>query len=165
MTQTEIDRIIFTYNQNQLLELSKNGKQLYDSYIENSIFQDNISLFIIEMGREIGMDINDERLKSIIRHYKKMDDCDEIQLCNLITKFNSYAELLNKCKMLDKQSILYIADSLVLVSEYNIYKEKNNIPFDKEIRNYKTIQRFCSFYALSYDAEAMINKLKKLKEQ
>lgn len=24
------------------------------------------------------MDINDERLKSIIRHYKKMDDCDEI---------------------------------------------------------------------------------------
>lgn len=30
------------------------------------------------MGREIGMDINDERLKIIIRYYKKMDDRDEI---------------------------------------------------------------------------------------
>lgn len=92
-------------------------------------------------------------------------DCDEIQLCNLVTKFNSYAELLNNCKMLNKQSILYIADSLVLVSEYNIYKEEHNIPFDKEIRNYKTIQRFCAFYVLSYDVEAMISKLKELKEQ
>lgn len=78
LTQSQIDNIIFTYNQDQLLELSKNGKQLYDSYIENLIFQDKISSFIIEMGKEIGMDINDERLKSIIRHYKKMDERDEI---------------------------------------------------------------------------------------
>lgn len=78
LTQSQIDNIIFTYNQDQLLELSKNGKQLYDSYIENLIFQDKISSFIIEMGKEIGMDINDERLKSVIRHYKKMDNRDEV---------------------------------------------------------------------------------------
>ena len=78
LTQSQIDNIIFTYNQNQLLELSKNGKELYDSYIDNLIFQDKISSFIIEMGKEIGIDINDERLKGIIRHYKKMDNRKEI---------------------------------------------------------------------------------------
>lgn len=78
MTQTETDRVVFTYNQDQLLELSQNGKELYDNYIENLIFQDKISSFIIEMGKEIGMDINDERLKGIIRHYKKMGDRNEI---------------------------------------------------------------------------------------
>ena len=77
-TQTEIDRIIFTYNQDQLLELSQNGKELYDSYIENLIFQDKISSFIIEMGKEIGMDINDEKLKGIIRHYRRIDNHEEI---------------------------------------------------------------------------------------
>ena len=78
LTQSQIDNIIFTYNQDQLLELSQNGKELYDSYIENLIFQDKIFTFIIEMGKEIGMDINDEKLKGIIRHYKKMDNRDEI---------------------------------------------------------------------------------------
>lgn len=78
LTQSQIDNIIFTYNQDQLLELSKNGKELYDSYIDNLIFQDKISSFIIEIGKEIGMDINDEKLKGIIRHYKKMDNREEI---------------------------------------------------------------------------------------
>lgn len=92
-------------------------------------------------------------------------ECDEKQLCNLITKFNSYGEMLNNCKMLDKESILYIADSLALESIHNIYKEKNNIPFDKELREYKGIQRHCSFYVLSYDFDDVMNKLKSLKEQ
>ena len=78
MTQTETDRVVFTYNQDQLLKLSQNGKELYDSYIENLIFQDKISSFIIEMGKEIGMDINDEKLKSIIRHYRRIDNHEEI---------------------------------------------------------------------------------------
>lgn len=92
------------------------------------------------------------------------DECNEIELCSFITKFNSYGEMLNNCKMLDKESILYIADFLVLVSEHYTYKEEHNISFDEKIRDYKTIQRFCSFYVLSYDFDSMLKKLRNIKD-
>lgn len=92
------------------------------------------------------------------------EGCDEIKLCTLITKFNSYGEMLNNCKMLDKESILYIADSLALESIHYIYKEKNNIHFDEKDRNYKIIQRSCSFYVLSYNFDDMKNKLEKVQQ-
>lgn len=92
------------------------------------------------------------------------EDCDEKALCSLITKFNSYGEMLNNCRMIDKESILYIADSLALESIHYIYKEKNNIHFDEKNRNYKIIQRSCSFYVLSYNFDDMKNKLEKVQQ-
>ena len=87
-------------------------------------------------------------LRLIDKVPEKPDDCDEKELCSLITKFNSYGELIYNCRMLDKESILYIADLLCLESIYYTYKKEHNISYDKQIKNYKFIQRFCSFFRI-----------------
>lgn len=92
------------------------------------------------------------------------DECNEIELCSFITKFNSYGEMLNNCRMLDKESILYIADLLCLESIYYIYKKERNISYDEKIKNYKSIQRSCLFYVLSYDFNSMMENLKNIKK-
>lgn len=90
------------------------------------------------------------------------EECDEKALCSLITNFESYGEMLDNCKMLDKKSMLYIADSLCLETIYYMYKKHHNIPYDEKIKEYKGIQRSCSFYILSYDYDAIMKKINNL---
>jgi len=90
------------------------------------------------------------------------EDCDEKALCSLITNFDSYGKMLDNCKMLDKESMLYIADSLCLETIYYMYKKHNNMPYDEKNKEYKSIQRSCSFYILSYDFDAIMKKINNL---
>lgn len=78
LTQTQIDKIIFTYNQDELLDIAKNGDLMYQEFVDDLQFKEDISLFIISMGNDMGMDRNDEKLKGVIKHYKKIDDVNMI---------------------------------------------------------------------------------------
>lgn len=78
LTQAQIDRIIFTYNQDELLKISKNRDLMYQEYVDVLKFKEDISSFITTMGVDMGMDKDDKNLKDIIRHYKKIDDINII---------------------------------------------------------------------------------------
>ena len=78
LNQTQIDKIIFTYNQDELLKIAKNGNLMYQEYVDALQFKEDISSFITTMGIDMGMDKDDEKLKDIIRHYKKVDDVNII---------------------------------------------------------------------------------------
>lgn len=74
LTQSQIDRIIFTTKQEQLLEIAQNGKSMYEGYISDLHFQKNISSFVIEMGLSIGMSEDDSKIQQFIKRYQKMSD-------------------------------------------------------------------------------------------
>ena len=78
LTQTQIDKIIFTYNQDELLKIAKNGNLMYQEFIDDLQFKEDISSFITTMGIDMGMNKDDEKLKGITRHYKKVDDVNII---------------------------------------------------------------------------------------
>lgn len=77
-TQSQIDKIIFTYNQDELLNITKNGILMYEEYVDDFQFKKDISSFITIMSMDMGMDKNEKKLKDIIRHYKKSDDVNVI---------------------------------------------------------------------------------------
>ncbi len=87
------------------------------------------------------------------------DDCDEKKLCSIITNFNSYSEMLNNCKLLSKERILYLSDYLSLESAYFVYKQTMNLNYSEELRWYKRSLMTCSYYVLSFDFESVMNKL------
>lgn len=74
LTQTQIDKMIFTLNQDELLHMAKNGKYMYEEYVADAKFRKNISSFIVEMGDTIGMKQDDDHIQKILRHYKNMND-------------------------------------------------------------------------------------------
>lgn len=78
MTQAQIDRIVFTYNQDELLNIVQNGNEMYQEYVDELQFKEDISTFITIMGIDMGMNKEDEKLKGIIKHYKKIDDVNII---------------------------------------------------------------------------------------
>lgn len=78
LTQAQIDQIIFTYNQDELLGVAKNGNLMYQEYVDYLQFNEDISSFITIMGIDIGIDKDDKKLKDIIRHYKKINDVNII---------------------------------------------------------------------------------------
>ena len=77
-TQSQIDKIIFTYNQDELLNITKNGILMYEEYVDDFQLKKDISSFITIMSMDMGMDKNEKKLKDIIRHYKKIDDVNVI---------------------------------------------------------------------------------------
>lgn len=89
---------------------------------------------------------------------KDPESCDEMQLCSLITKFNNFKELLNNCKLLDKEDVLYLSDVLALKSFSYVYKKDKNLPYDEKMKKYNSIQRNCSFHVLSYDFDSIMKK-------
>ena len=121
LTQTQIDRIIFTYNQDELLKIAKNGPLMYQKFVDDYKFKENISSFITTMGIDIGMDKNDEKLKGIIRHYKKIDD-----VIIIFEELNKNIELIFKNNPEKRYS--YMLELRNLISE----KES-----EKEIHGYK----------------------------
>lgn len=78
LTQAQIDRIVFTYNQDELLNIVQNGNEMYQEYVDELQFKEDISTFITIMGIDMGMNKEDEKLKGIIKHYKKIDDVNII---------------------------------------------------------------------------------------
>lgn len=64
-------------------------------------------------------------------------------------------KLIDECrsKMRDKETVLHIADYLMLECMHHRYKEDHNIPVDEEERTRLAIQRNQAYYALSYDQE------------
>ena len=76
LSQTQIDRIIFTYNQDELLKVSQNGKELYEEFSDELQLKKDISAFITDLCLNIGM--KEEEIKSIVRHYSKISNIDTI---------------------------------------------------------------------------------------
>lgn len=60
MTQAQIDRIVFTYNQDELLNIVQNGNEMYQEYVDELQFKEDISTFITIMGIDMGMNKEDE---------------------------------------------------------------------------------------------------------
>ena len=101
-------------------------------------------------------------LKLINKLPEKKEDCDEIQLCSIITKVDNYLALFDCCQLLSKEQILYIADYLCLESIYFSYKKSQNQPYDESMQKYVGIQRTGAFFALSYDFNSMVRKLENI---
>ena len=78
LKQSEIDKIIFTRNQDELLRIAQNGNLMYQAYVDDFKFKEDISSFIMKMGTDIGMKKDDENLIRIIKHYKKIEDVNII---------------------------------------------------------------------------------------
>lgn len=78
LSQEQIDRIVFTYNQDELLNISKNGMQMYQEYAMEAKFKDEVSFFIRDICIHNGLSKNDKKLKGILRHYEKIEDIDTI---------------------------------------------------------------------------------------
>lgn len=96
LTQAQIDRIIFTCNQEELLNIAKIGNEMYKEYVNEHRFKEDISKFIKVMLIDIGMNKDDEKLKGIINHYKKIDDINIIynELSKIIElKFKNNREM------------------------------------------------------------------------
>lgn len=78
MTQVQVDKIIFTYNQDELLNIAQSGNLMYQEYIGELQFKKEVFSLITIIGRDIGLNKEDKELKGIIKHYKKIDDINLI---------------------------------------------------------------------------------------
>lgn len=139
LAQAQIDRIIFTYNQDELLKISKNRDLMYQEYVDVLKFKEDISSFITTMGVDMGMDKDDKNLKDIIRHYKKIDDINII--------FDD----------LSKNIELFFKDNMEM-RDYYMLKLRNIISdtkLKKEMFKYETQMK--SFLPI----EEQVNKLKR----
>lgn len=105
-TQEQIDRMVFTCSQDELIDASKIGKDLYQEYADEVKFKKNISSFIKDICVSSGISSDDKKLKDIIKHYEKLENADVIfsdliQRINLLFENNDkmknkYVERLNK---------------------------------------------------------------------
>lgn len=115
LTKNQINKIIFSLDQNEMLAISQNGESLYNDYISEINFHQNITSFITKMGNSIGMNTNNDKLKSIINHYKIVNDKNEI-----------YNELSKNIKLL-------FENNFELQELYN--KELNEIIQNEQLSN------------------------------
>lgn len=138
LTQTQIDKIIFTYNQDELLKMAKNGDLMYQEFVDDLQFKEDISLFITTMGIDMGMDKNDDKLKGIIRHYKKIDDINII-----FDELNKNIELIFKDNMEMRDG--YMLKLRNLISDKKLKKEisrygnemKSFLPIEQQAKDLK----------------------------
>ena len=89
---------------------------MYQKFVDDYKFKENISSFITTMGIDIGMDKNDEKLKGIIRHYKKIDD-----VIIIFEELNKNIELIFKNNPEKRYS--YMLELRNLISEKESEKE------------------------------------------
>lgn len=139
LTQVQVDKIIFTYNQDELLNMAHNGNLMYQEYIDEFQFKKEVSSLITIIGRDIGLNKEDKELKGIIKHYKKIDDI------NLI-----YAEL--------SQNIEQIFKADIKKKESYTLKLKNLIS-DKKLK--KEMTRYSSEMKKFLPIEEQAKKLKR----
>lgn len=139
LTQVQVDKIIFTYNQDELLNMAHNGNLMYQEYIDEFQFKKEVSSLITIIGRDIGLNKEDKELKGIIKHYKKIDDI------NLI-----YAEL--------SQNIDQIFKADIKKKESYTLKLKNLIS-DKKLK--KEMTRYSSEMKKFLPIEEQAKKLKR----
>lgn len=132
LTQTQIDKIIFTYNQDELLKITKNGDLMYQEFVDDIQFKEDISLFITTMGIDMGMDKNDEKLKGIIRHYKKIEDINII-----FDELNKNIELIFKENMEMRDG--YMLKLRNLISDKKLKKEMSR--YGNEMKSFLPIEQ------------------------
>lgn len=138
LTQAQIDRIVFTYNQDELLNIVQNGNEMYQEYVDELQFKEDISTFITIMGIDMGMNKEDEKLKGIIKHYKKIDDVNII-----------YDELSKNIELIFKNNTEmrdgYMLKLRNLISDRKLKKEmsryqtdmKSFLPIEEKIKKLK----------------------------
>ena len=75
----QVDRCVFTCNQDELLSISESGSTMYREYVANYNFKEKISSFIIDISKKV--DLKDD-VSGVIKHLQKMDDIKDVeQLC------------------------------------------------------------------------------------
>lgn len=132
LSQAQIDKIIFSYNQDELLKIAENGDLMYQEFVDNLQFKEEISLFIITMGNDMGMDKNDEKLKGIVRHYKKIDDINII-----FDELNKNIELTFKDNMEMRNG--YMLKLKNLISNKKLKKEMSR--YGNEMKSFLPIEQ------------------------
>ena len=130
LSKEQVDRIVFSYNQNDLLNASKNGKQLYDRFVEDIQFKNDVSSFIISIGENLGMDRNDKKLSGIISHYKKATDKKIV-----IADLQRNVEILFKDDKETKDKLMKDLDDIVPSKEN---KDKRTDNLDKKFKKVDT---------------------------
>ena len=131
LTQTQIDKIIFTCNQDELLKMSLNGKDLYKEYISDVQFQENLSSFIVDMGTEIGFDKEDDRTQRFIKYYKKISDLNII-----FDELSKNIDLIFKNNMELKDS--YMRRLRDLISDKKLEKEMSK--YEEQMKKFLPIE-------------------------
>ena len=60
------------------MNVSKNGAVLYQEYVNDFQFNENLSAFLTSMGKDLGMASDSKELQGIISHYQKLGNSDEL---------------------------------------------------------------------------------------
>lgn len=132
LSQAQIDKIIFSYNQDELLKIAKNGDLMYQEFVDDLQFKEEISLFITTMSNDMGMDKNDEKLNGIIRHYKKIDDINII-----FDELSKNIEQIFKDDIKKKES--YMLKLKDLISDRKLKKEMSR--YGNEMKSFLPIEQ------------------------
>ena len=138
LTQSQIDSIIFSYNQDQLIELARNGEVMYEQYVDDLKFKEDISSFITIMGIDMGMSKDDKKLKDIIRHYKKVDDIQ-----NLFEDLNENIKMIFKDNIELRDGYMFKLKNLIsdkkLKTEMSRYQSemKSFLPIEEQAKKLK----------------------------
>ena len=138
LTQSQIDSIIFSYNQDQLIELARNGEVMYEQYVDDLKFKEDISSFITIMGIDMGMSKDDKKLKDIIRHYKKVDDIQ-----NLFEDLNENIKMIFKDNIELRDGYMFKLKNLIsdkkLKTEMSRYQSemKSFLPIEEQVKKLK----------------------------
>lgn len=93
------------------------------------------------------------------------EECSEEKLCSIITSFNNCSKIIDNCKLMSKEQILYISDYLSIECSYLVYKENANLLYDEKIKWYKRNLMICSYYILSFDFDSVMKKLYNTNQQ
>ncbi len=138
LNKTQIDNIIFTYNQDEFLSIAKNGQLMYEEYVANAEFIKIISSLITDICLYMGINKDDKKLKGIINHYKKLDNIDTI-----------YEDLNKTIEMIFKDNIekrdKYMFKLKTIISDRKLKKEmlrysnmmKTFLPIEKQLKKLK----------------------------
>lgn len=138
MRQQDIDKCIFSFNQNQLIELSIKGSTLYNEFISNVEFHQDITNIIIEACNVLNYDLNDKNIKDFIRHFQKENNNDK-----LLEELSQNFEMVfkgdeeNLKKFINK--LHFIKSNISLKKEMKQYEErmKQYLPIEQQIKEFK----------------------------
>ncbi len=131
LTQVQVDKIIFTYNQDELLNMAHNGNLMYQEYIDEFQFKKEVSSLITIIGRDIGLNKEDKELKGIIKHYKKIDDINLIY-----TELSQNIDQIFKADIKKKES--YTLKLKNLISDKKLKKEMTR--YSSEMKKFLPIE-------------------------
>ena len=135
LKQSEIDKIIFTRNQDELLRIDQNGNLMYQAYVDDFKFKEDISSFIMKMGTDIGMKKEDENLIRIIKHYKTIEDINII-FDDLSKHIETYFKNNNEKKDSYNFELQNVISNKKLKEEMSRYEEKMKtiLPTEEQIK-------------------------------